>query len=629
MAWVRVEWLLVVLTGTLLPDPVHGWTKVDETELRDFYQSGLWSEPQSAKHLAPVDISDYDDEDEDDIPVALPPEFEGTATSDGFDLFTGHGFQVEFVDVLPKSWNSGKSQTSAEPNVVCIDGSFQITLSKGPLSEVKVLGSNSQAVLHAPAYCGYKLNSTNNVLTIPFTGCNVEHEGYCPTDSYSLRMVYVDEFGETRALNKFCEQRKGTFGPGQFARSTGKRKCPRRTTPAPPTITPSTSSPPKWPSVPPPQTTPPQTPPQSTPPQTPPKGTPPQTPPKGTPPQTPPKGTPPQTPPKGTPPQTPTQSPWPQYCVVAPENRVDCGGTGMSLSDCESWGCCADYSTSSCYYPLDECTRDQHFVFIIRYNSATIPVDPTKLVIPGHPSCKPVIVNDKFAIFKIKLTECGARAYEVGYTKIYMIEVQTIVQALNLKYGVITRTDPLRFMVECRYSKMGNIQQSLASIGYMVKTPSSTLPSKVISVGLYGVQLRIATDNTYTSYYPTTHVPLRLLLGVPLYFELRLRSPKPDAVLLVNYCIAYPRSAKNALVLIYEGCANPYDPSIGILYVSDLPQNRHTRRFVVKTFQFMDYKTSKYLDEEIYFMCSTEVCRTTVKTCEERCFDGKPPKPCA
>lgn len=33
---------------------------------------------------------------------------------------------------------------------------------------------------------------------------------------------------------------------------------------------------------------------------------------------------------------------------------------------------------------------------------------------------------------------------EVGETKIYLAEVQTIVQALNLKYGIITRTDPLR-----------------------------------------------------------------------------------------------------------------------------------------------------------------------------------------
>lgn len=58
-----------------------------------------------------------------------------------------------------------------------------------------------------------------------------------------------------------------------------------------------------------------------------------------------------------------------------------------------------------------ECTGDQHFVFAIRSNSAKIPVNPTKLVIPKDTSCKPVIVNDQVAIFKFKVTECGTRSY--------------------------------------------------------------------------------------------------------------------------------------------------------------------------------------------------------------------------
>ena len=50
-------------------------------------------------------------------------------------------------------------------------------------------------------------------------------------------------------------------------------------------------------------------------------------------------------------------------------------------------------------------------MFAIRFDSASIPVDTTKLVFPGYPNCKPVIVNDKVAIFKFKVTECGTRGY--------------------------------------------------------------------------------------------------------------------------------------------------------------------------------------------------------------------------
>ncbi|XP_038586841.1 zona pellucida sperm-binding protein 4-like, partial [Micropterus salmoides] len=322
-------------------------------------------------------------------------------------------------------------------------------------------------------------------------------------------------------------------------------------------------------------------------------------------------------------PQLPTL-PTTHGCGIPTGEQVTCGQSGISSSDCEMMGCCVDSSTSTCYYPMDECTVDQHFVFAIRANSASIPVDPTKLVVSGSTNCKPVIVNDKVAIFKFKNSECGVHAYEVGETMIYLAEVQTVVQSLTLQYGVIATRDPLRFMVECRYSKAGVAPQSLTSIGYMVKTPSSTLPSAVLSNGLYAVDLRIAKDQTYSSYLPTNNQPLRLLLGSPVYLELRLISPKPDAVILVNYCVAYPRSARNALVLIYEGCPNLYAPNVSLLKIIDC-KNRHQRRFVVEAFQFMVQKTNKYLDEEIYFMCSTEVCLPADRPCEQRCFDGKAP----
>ncbi|XP_074542254.1 zona pellucida sperm-binding protein 4-like [Halichoeres trimaculatus] len=574
--------LLSVLVWTLLLVSVQGWERINETELLSLYQRGEWGPTQSVTTTDDSSDSDVDEE----IPEDAFPELEGDVTTDSWDSFPNHGFQVatgdsgprqwssgndggyhvefidtpdtnwdsdsdddddterEFVGAPPRSWISSSTPTSSGLDVVCSDDGFQIALPNGQLNEVKVLGSKELLpITDAPESCGYDVNFFTNILSVPYTGCNVKQ-----TDSYSLQLLYVDAFGQTQVATATCEESPKSPS-GLFPRASGStKKCDN--------------------------------------------------------------------------PSTPTKA---QNCAVATAERVSCGQSGMSSADCEKMGCCVDSSTSACYYPMDECTGDKHFVFAIRSNSASVPIDPTKLIIPASPSCKPVIANDKVAVFKFKVTECGARVYTVGETKIYLAEVQTIVQALNLKYGAITRSDPLRFMVECRYGKTGGTPQSLASIGYMVKTPSSSLPSQVISNGLYGVQLRIAKDSTYKSYLTTNSLPLKLLLGNPVYLELRLKSPKPDAVILVNYCIAYPRSAKNALVLVYEGCANPYDPNVSILKVSDLPKNRYQRRFVVKAFQFMDQKTNKYLDEEIYFMCSSEVCRTAEKKCEERCFDGKAP----
>lgn len=46
-----------------------------------------------------------------------------------------------------------------------------------------------------------------------------------------------------------------------------------------------------------------------------------------------------------------------------------------------------------------------------------------------------------------------------------------------------------------------------------------------------------------------------MLLGKPLYLEVRLlNNPDPDLVLLVHFCVAYPRSGKSMWLILYNGC---------------------------------------------------------------------------
>ncbi|RXN35822.1 zona pellucida sperm-binding 1-like protein [Labeo rohita] len=232
-----------------------------------------------------------------------------------------------------------------------------------------------------------------------------------------------------------------------------------------------------------------------------------------------------------------------------------------------------------------ECTADKNFVFAVYNDFTNIHVNPMSLMVAGKTGCKPVIANEDFAIFKFSVTECGTRSFVIGETTVYLAEVQTIIKVRNLKYGVISRDNPIRFL-----------------------------------------KMFFENDETFTKFYPQCHQPLNVLLGKPVYLELRLKSPKPAATLIVHYCVAYPRSARSALILIFEGCPNPLDSgNISILYMKHLPQYRHKRRFEIKAFQFMDLSTNKYLNEEIYFMCSTEVCMPSELPCAETCFDGKSP----
>ncbi|KAL1007126.1 hypothetical protein UPYG_G00082360 [Umbra pygmaea] len=458
-----------------------------------------------------------------------------------------------------------KSLSSARLVVLCSEDEFKVTLPAGPLSQVKILGSdNTLPVLEAPGSCGYSLSEgqNQNTLTVRFSGCLVSLKA----GRFTFRVSYVNESGVTDVSNISCEVRSKSSVSSNTHLPPNDDLQPRARLHS----------------------------------------------------------------------KLPSHYDIPRLrhkhhsrtsgCSIPRSQHVPCGFrySRMSSSQCLAMGCCLDSATSACFYPMDECTADKHFVFVIHRDITKFPVDPTSLMVVGKSNCGPVIVNNKFAVFKFSVTRCGTHSYEIGETMIYTAEVQTTVRTLNLKYGAISRDNLVRIMVECRYSKEGvGTWPAFVRLGYMVKSPSLSSHSKVTSEGQFGVQLRIAEDSTYETYLEQYHQPLRLLLGNPVYLEVRLKSPRPDATLLVNYCLAYPRSAKKALVLIHEGCANPLDATIAILKFRHLHQNRHQRRFMVQAFQFMDQHSNKYLNEEIYFMCSTEVCMPKERTCKQRCFDGK------
>ncbi|XP_032399097.1 uncharacterized protein LOC116706396 [Etheostoma spectabile] len=304
-----------------------------------------------------------------------------------------------------------------------------------------------------------------------------------------------------------------------------------------------------------------------------------------------------------------------QECNLPSEQRLPCRPGSVSQPQCLSMGCCFSKHPPACYYPMDECTIDRHFVFSVPASLTEPPLSPALLVTAGNSACKPQRVTSDYALFKIPMDGCGTRRVTAGKTVIYMVEVINKVQSISLNYGTITRDSPVRLLVECRF-----LPGSVLSVSYLVKTP--TLGPEVQTKGIFGVQLRIAKDAQYSSYYPQYHQPLQMLLGKPLYLEVRLlNAPDPTLVLLVHFCVAYPRSGKVVWQLLYNGCPNPLDPDLQQAVVSDpRSPSPQARRFTISTFQFLPDSELKDPDEEIYFMCSTEICSPKDGPCFEGCF---------
>ncbi|XP_064857524.1 uncharacterized protein LOC115142379 [Oncorhynchus nerka] len=309
-----------------------------------------------------------------------------------------------------------------------------------------------------------------------------------------------------------------------------------------------------------------------------------------------------------------------QECNLPSDQRLPCGRRALSQAECLSLGCCYSTKPSACYYSMDECTLDRHFVFLVPASLTDPPLNPALLTAAGNPTCAPQRVTPDYALFKIPLGGCGAHRYEVGQTVVYMVEIINTVQSITLNYGTITRDSPIRLLVECQYTP-----GSVVSVGFLVKTPS--FGPSIQAQGVLGVQLRIATDEQYSSFYPQYHRPLQMLLGKPLHLEVRLLNPPDDkVVLLVHYCVAYPRSGQTVWVLLYNGCPNHLDPDSQKPHPSPPPPPFHqgqTRRFTISTFQFLTSGQTQTLEdhEEIYFMCSTEVCSPLDGSlCVEGCF---------
>lgn len=102
----------------------------DESEEDDAQEdpSTIYQDEGTApvNYYYPDGLSEFD-VDTDDSPMNLANEFDS-------------GFQMEFVDSLPRSWPASTTDERSDITVVCGEDSFRITFPVGPLSSVKIWG---------------------------------------------------------------------------------------------------------------------------------------------------------------------------------------------------------------------------------------------------------------------------------------------------------------------------------------------------------------------------------------------------------------------------------------------------------------------------------------------------------
>ncbi|XP_067857546.1 zona pellucida sperm-binding protein 4-like [Heptranchias perlo] len=318
-------------------------------------------------------------------------------------------------------------------------------------------------------------------------------------------------------------------------------------------------------------------------------------------------------------------------CWFSPENRKDCGFPGIEAIECMQRGCCFDAGNRDappCFYSLDNlpvCTKDGRVLIAISKDLTLPPVNLTTLHLKDGDGaeCSPTVASADTVLFQFAVTECGATQRLDGVNILYETDVLGEFEILDGALGSVTRDSPFRLHVQCNYK---GSQESDLQVKPRVYTLSPPLPAT--EAGILLLELRIARDGGYRSWYVASDYPIVSVLRDPVFVEVRvLNRNDPSLVLVLNDCWATPTPEPYSGIrwdLLVDRCPfagdNYKTRLLPVNAASHLLFPTHHNRFVVRTFAFWDRVSGRALTGEVYFHCSAEVCYpSTGENCTAPC----------
>ncbi|NXV38494.1 ZP1 protein, partial [Rissa tridactyla] len=308
---------------------------------------------------------------------------------------------------------------------------------------------------------------------------------------------------------------------------------------------------------------------------------------------------------------------------LAPQGREGCLQAGCCYDDMDR--------AAPCYYgntATVRCLLDGHFVLVVPRGLATQPynLDSVRLA-SGQPGCEPLRVTETFVMFRFPVTQCGTTVQVIEDQLIYENQLISTIDVQGSPRGSITRDSIYILQARCIYNA-----SDLLPLRMEVAVPPTATP--VAMAGPLGLQLRIATDESYSSYHPDGDYPLVRVLRDPIYVEVRLlQKTDPNLVLVLHHCWAAPSpdaAAEPQWPILVDGC-----PYAGDNYRTQLvpvgpaspqlPFPSHYQRFVISTFTFVEPPTMAVLEGEVYISCSASVCHLAQpEPCRPSCQLGVP-----
>ncbi|XP_075869688.1 uncharacterized protein LOC142879981 [Nelusetta ayraudi] len=245
-------------------------------------------------------------------------------------------------------------------------------------------------------------------------------------------------------------------------------------------------------------------------------------------------------------------------------------------------------------------------------------LDPSKLVL-NDPTCGPSFSDDRSAYFVFAANSCGTTRKFVKNMMLYENEI-SLPDDEELNQKTLREEPEYEMRVACYY----NVNQTTS---FRLRQRRSE-PYADNARGELLIEIRLATDGSYSMFYNTEDYPLAKYLQEPLYFEVELMGSKnPQVSLELENCwatLGSNRTSQPRWNLIINGCANPVDPNQVIfhpVWVDGRVQHpSHYKRFEAQMFAFAEDDNN--LKEQIFVHCDVVICdlkRRETGACNRQC----------
>ncbi|XP_056372868.1 zona pellucida sperm-binding protein 4-like isoform X2 [Hyla sarda] len=334
------------------------------------------------------------------------------------------------------------------------------------------------------------------------------------------------------------------------------------------------------------------------------------------------------------PPLPALDAPSPSDCAaIQRTDRLLCANSSVPSDVCEQLGCCfSPGDLPQCYYGNKLTTRctDEGQVLITVSKDLTAPsliLESASVLGVDSSSCSEMTTSKSstFLVFQFPLS-CGKGSRLIGNTIVYENTVQATMDVKTWQGSSITRDSTMRLTVLCSYAQTGDVPLQVEVLTLPPPLPVSTTGPLVL-------EMRIAKDEAYTSYYMDNEYPVTKFLRDPVSLEVHILGRTDQSlILMLDNCWATPSSDPAQKVqwpILVNGC-----PFTGDNYMTrQLPVGTssqavqyptHYQRFIVSTFTFMAPNGQHSLGGLVYFHCSAAVCvPSATESCRTSCGQRK------